>query len=61
MTEMTRNYFHNKPPAYLTVAARKDADRELVKHFKALCAARGISVQQGVLQACRNQLSEFYR
>lgn len=45
-------------PLYLSATCRKDADKELIRHFKTICTAEGLSVQQGLLLAIRRYLQD---
>ena len=56
---MTRKILRRGRPLCLSATCTKDSDKELIKAFKETCAAQGISTQAGLLQACRNYLSDL--
>lgn len=53
---MARKILHRGRPVCLSATCTKDSDRELIKAFKELAAARGLSVQAMLLEACRESL-----
>lgn len=53
---MTRRVLTRNRPVYLSASCTQYKVVELVKAFKQICAAKGISVQQGVLIAAREWL-----
>ena len=52
--KMTRNYFTHQKPAYLSVCVNNSADRAVVKAFKDVATANGLSVQRALLQAAQD-------
>lgn len=56
---MARKIFRRERPVCLSATVTRDADRALVAAFRAMAAARGLSVQQALLQAARDWLSEL--
>ena len=53
---MTRKYFKSGKPDYLTAAVTKEADRAIVKAFKDVATANGLSVQRALLQAAQDYI-----
>ena len=56
---MTRRILNRPRPMCLSATCTRDEDIELIKTFKEVCASQGFSVQAGILQACRNYLSDL--
>ena len=55
---MTRRILNRPRPVCLSATCTKDEDIKMIKAFKEVCASQGISVQAGILQACRDYLSD---
>lgn len=56
---MARRILGRPRPLCLSATCTKDSDRELIQAFKSMAAARGLSVQQALLQAARDWLSDL--
>lgn len=56
---MARRILNRPRPLCLSATCTKDADRELINAFKSMAAARGLAVQQALLQAARDWLSSM--
>ncbi len=54
--QMTRKYFRQGKPDYLTATCVREPDRAIVRAFKANAAAHGKSVQRALLEACKDYL-----